>query len=316
MVRNLLLALILSVIAFQQLSSQTISVRAYTDKTAYEIGDYIYFTIEISHNQDLKVQKPALTEYAKGIEILKSDAPTVEESNNGKKIFYRFIIAMYDSADVVFPPIPINYQLGRDTTSYVAFTNSVQFTVSSLQVNISEDIKDVKPPITIPIDLLFFVIVISIIVIVLLLSLYYYRKNQKKKQRLSTRKRVYIVPPHVKALTELHALEEKKLWQQGLVKQYHSEITEIIRRYFEERFRILALESSTSEIMTQLNRVVLPEDIYKTINEFLNNADLVKFAKYKPLPSINEEMMKQAISIVENTVPVKTENGLKEKVNV
>jgi len=150
----------------------------------------------------------------------------------------------------------------------------------------------------------------------IILALYLYRRHKKKKQKKGERKRVYIIPPHVKALTELHALEEKKLWQQGLIKEYHSSITEIIRRYFEDRFKILALESSTTEILEQLTRVVLPENIYRTINDFLNNADLVKFAKYKPLPVVNEEMMKQAVDVVENTVPVKFENSSREKVNV
>jgi hypothetical protein len=52
------------------------------------------------------------------------------------------------------------------------------------------------------------------------------------------------------------------------------------------------------------------------VKGFLTNADLVKFAKYKPLPAVNEEMMRQAIDIVENTVPVKVESSNREKVNV
>jgi hypothetical protein len=34
---------------------------------------------------------------------------------------------------------------------------------------------------------------------------------------------------------------------------------------------------------------------------FLENADLVKFAKFKPLPSVNDEMLKQAYEIVNRT---------------
>ena len=167
-----------------------------------------------------------------------------------------------------------------------------------------------------PITLCTILIILLAILLLILLAIYLYRKNQKKKLKQVERKRIYIIPPHVKALTELHALEDKKLWQQGLIKEYHSGITEIIRRYFEDRFKILALESSTTEIMDQLTRVVLPQEIYRIVNDFLNNADLVKFAKYKPLPVVNEEMMKQAVDIVENTVPVNFENGKRETANV
>jgi len=316
MVKYLVLSILIIVLSFDSSNSQTISARAFSDKSEYQVGDYINYTIEISHNYDLRVLKPALGELAKDIDVIKTDDPIVEETQGVKKIIYRFIISKYDSADVTIPPIPILYQMGKDTTSLTVETNSVQFLVRTLPVNTQLEIKDVKPPIVIPMALLTILLIMLAILLLILLALYLYRRNQKKKRKRVERKRVYVIPPHVKALTELHALEDKKLWQQGFIKEYHSGITEIIRRYFEDRFKILALESSTTEIMDQLTRVVLPENIYRTVSDFLNNADLVKFAKYKPLPSVNEEMMKQAVDIVENTVPVKFENSNREKVNV
>ena len=316
MVKYLVLSILIIVLSFGSSNSQTISARAFSDKSEYQVGDYINYTIEISHNYDLRVLKPALGELAKDIDVIKTDDPIVEETQGVKKIIYRFILSKYDSADVTIPPIPILYQMGKDTTSLTVETNSVQFLVRTLPVNTQLEIKDVKPPIVIPMELLTILLILLAILLLILLALYLYRRNQKKKRKRVERKRVYVIPPHVKALTELHALEDKKLWQQGFIKEYHSGITEIIRRYFEDRFKILALESSTTEIMDQLTRVVLPENIYRTVSDFLNNADLVKFAKYKPLPSVNEEMMKQAVDIVENTVPVKFENSNREKVNV
>ncbi len=302
--------------SYCSLYSQTISARASADKSNYEVGDYINYTIEISHNQNLTVFKPPLAEVAKEIEVIISDEPVVEELQGVKKIIYRFIIAKYDSADVIVPPIPVTYKMGNDTTSYEVLTNAVQFSVRTLPVVTSAEIKDIKPPIVMSMDLLTILLILLAVLLLILLALYLYKRNQKKKKKKAARKRVYIIPPHVKALSELHALEDKKLWQQGLIKEYHSSITEIIRRYFEDRFKILALESSTTEIMEQLTRVILPQDIFKKVSDFLNNADLVKFAKYKPLPAVNEEMMGQAIDIVENTVPVKFENSHKEKANV
>lgn len=316
MVKYLALFFSIIVLSLNSSNSQTISARAFSDKSEYQVGDYINYTIEISHNYDMRVLKPALSEFAKDIEVIRTDDPIVKESQGAKKIIYRFIIAKYDSADVTIPPIPILYQMGKDTTSLSVETNPVHFIVRTLPVNTQLEIKDIKAPIVIPLDLLTILLIVLAILLLLILALYLYKRNQKKKQKRVERKRVYKIPPHVKALTELHVLEEKKLWQQGLIKEYHSSITEIIRRYFEERFKILALESSTTEIMDQLTRVVLPENIYRIVNDFLNNADLVKFAKYKPLPAINEEMMTQAVSIVENTVPVKFENSDREKANV
>lgn len=316
MVKYLAPTISIILLSFCSLNSQSISARAFTDKSEYQVGDYINYAIEISHDHDLIVFKPSLSEFAKDVDVIRTDEPFIEETQGVKKIIYRFIVSKYDSADVTIPSIPVLYQLGNDTTSLTVATNSVQFIVRTLPVNTSLEIKDVKPPIVIPMDLLTILLILLAILLMILLALYLYRRNQKNKQKKVEKKRVYIIPPHVKALTELYALEDKKLWQQGLIKEYHTGITEIIRRYFEDRFKILALESSTTEIMDQLTRVVLSKEIYRTVNNFLNNADLVKFAKYKPLPAVNEEMMKQAVDIVENTVPVSFENSKREKVNV
>jgi hypothetical protein len=316
MVKSIYFTLSFLALSFYSVYPQSITARAYADKTNYEVGDYVNYSIEISHNQDLRIFNPALNEFVKDIEIIKTEEPVVEENQGVKKIIYHYIISKYDSADVTIPSIPVSYQMGSDTSSLKIYTNPVQFTVRTLSVATSAEIKDVKPPIVLPMDLLTILLILLGIVFLILLGLYLYRRNQKKKQKKVERKRIYIVPPHAKALAELHALEEKKLWQQGLVKEYHSSITEIIRRYFEDRFRILALESSTTEILEQLTRVVMPENIFDTVKGFLMNADLVKFAKYKPLPAVNEEMMRQAIDIVEYTVPAKVESSNREKVNV
>ena len=86
-----------------------------------------------------------------------------------------------------------------------------------------------------------------------------------------------------------------------MIKDYHSEITGIIRDYFEERFHFQALEMTTPEILSSIkSRDVKIEVVAKT-EEFLTNADLVKFAKFHPMPTVNEEMMKEAYFIVDHT---------------
>ncbi len=68
--------------------------------------------------------------------------------------------------------------------------------------------------------------------------------------------------------------------------------------------------------MSELRKVNEAEIISDTTNRFLNNADLVKFAKFIPLDSVNEEMMVQAKEIVNKTIPVEKETVEQEEVNV
>ena len=223
-------------------------------------------------------------------------------------------MSKYDSADVTIPPIDIFYRVGKDTMSQAGIdtadatlkhvqTNPVKFAVRLVKVNLQKDIKDVKAPQKIPLDWKIIILWILIALIVLGVSYYLYKRYKQKKSNQPVIKKEIKLPPHVIALNSLNTLDEKKLWQNGKIKEYHSEITEIIRRYFSERFGLHALELTTSETM-ELLRTTKDTEIIRDITEsFLNNADMVKFAKFSPLGSVNEEMMKQAVEIVEKTIP-------------
>jgi hypothetical protein len=142
-----------------------------------------------------------------------------------------------------------------------------------------------------------------IAVVIILASYFLYKRYKKKKAEQPVKQEIIKVPAYIRALQSLEELERQKLWQQGRVKDYHSDITGIIRNYFEERFKLPALELTTRESLDRLKLVRDAKQILEQTDKFLNNADLVKFAKFVPIASVNEEMMSQAKEIVNNTIP-------------
>jgi len=185
-------------------------------------------------------------------------------------------------------------------------TDSVIFRVNLVQVNLKKDIKDVKEPVKIPYswEELLLYILIALLIIGILYYIYY--RYKKKKSGAVEKKKIIKLPPHITALNELRKLREEGLWQQGLIKEYHSRITEIIRTYFSKRFDLPALEMTTADTLSKLRESKGSEIILETTKNFLTNADLVKFAKFIPLKSLNEEMMQQAEEIVNRTKKVET----------
>jgi hypothetical protein len=175
-----------------------------------------------------------------------------------------------------------------------------------------EEIKDVKEPITIPLDWKLIALWILVIIILGILGSYIYQRYFKKKKVESSLPVIYI-PPYEKALNSLNELEQKRLWQKGAIKEYHTSITEIIRRYFEEQFFLPALELPSSEVMQHLRKKKDAQNILEITENFFNNADLVKFAKYQPMNVVNEKMMKQAIDIIKKTMPP-AETSLKPEI--
>jgi len=301
-----IIILILSLTGFSL--AQDISAEASTDTTAYQVGDYIHYTIQIKADNNFIITGPAVSDTLAGMELISQQNPQKDVNGNQQVITYSYIFSKYDSSNVTVPPVSIYYEAKGDTAESSLETNQVYFTVRPMKVNVKEDIKDVKEPLKIPLDWKWIIFWILIGIIVLAIAYYFYRRYKKHKDEFIPEKVVIKIPPHVTALNSLRSLREKQLWQKGMIKEYHSEITEIIRKYFEERFRLPALEMTSGEAIEELQKRRGTEAIIQDTYNFLSNADLVKFAKYQPLASVNEEMMKQAENIVNKTKTVVKES--------
>ncbi len=282
-------------------NAQNISVEASTDTTAYQVGDYIHLIIKVEAGNNIMINGPAVSDTLAGMDLISQQPPQKNNENKQQSVTYSYTFSTYDSADIVIPPIPVYYKADGDTAESIINTNSISFTVRPVKVNVKEDIKDVKEPLKIPLDWKWIALWIFIGIVLLAIAYYLYRKYQKHKAGYIPEKIVIKVPPHITALKSLRNLSEKQLWQKGMVKEYHSEITEIIRKYFEERFNLPALEMTSGEAMNELQKRSGTETIIEDTRDFLTNADLVKFAKYQPMASVNEVMMKQAEEIVQKT---------------
>jgi hypothetical protein len=134
--------------------------------------------------------------------------------------------------------------------------------------------------------------------------IWYYRKR-KRKEPVFSLKPVTILLPHETALRELENLRVKKLWQAGRVKEYHSELTEILRKYIEDRFKVPALEQTSAEIINSLSdpAICQPPSIDK-LGSLLILADMVKFAKARPLALENEKSLSEGIEFVKETTTI------------
>jgi len=318
MVKILQSFLLFIIFSAAALNAQSISVSASTDTTDYKVGDYIKYTLELSYDKNIKISLPSVKDSIKTLEFIQTLEPKKNEVNDKIIEQHTFVFSKYDSSQVEIPSYNIYYSENGDSAKKYLTVNPITIVVKTLQVNQQEDIRDVKEPVKHQLYLLLISLIIIGILILAAAAYLFYRYYQKKKLGKEILVPQVIIPPHEIALSELKELEAKKLWQNGNVKEYHSEITEIIRRYFEGRFNFRALEQTSAEILACLSYLDEGKAIVKISEDFFNNADLVKFAKFQPMPNVNDEMMKQAYRIVNDTIPQKDENTeqLKEVKNV
>ena len=320
MVVKLRMFILLLVFAAASSFAQNISISASTDTSQYKVGDYIKYTLDIKHDKNIHVIMPSVKDSIKNLDFIEALKPKTNEVNNNVIEQHTFIFSKYDSAQVTIPSYKIFYTTGSDPTKKFLEVNPVTVVVKTLPINKKADIRDVKEPLTLPLNWLLIAIIAFVVLALLVGGYYLYKYFKKKNQGAVETKPEIVIPPDEIALHALFELEEKKLWQQGLIKDYHSEVTGIVRKYFEGRFDFRALELTSSEILGCLSYIEEGQKIIKTAEDFFSNADLVKFAKFQPMPSVNEEMMKEAFDIVKQTrtvsKPVENNEVEKEEENV
>ena len=128
------------------------------------------------------------------------------------------------------------------------------------------------------------------------------------------------IPPYQLALKRLSELDEKQLWQKNKIKQYYVELTDIVRTYIERELNIPALESTTDELLESItdfnsssNALNIPKETIDKLNKLLKEADLVKFAKFKPLVNEIELHRNGAGEIIDELHPkIKVEDEVVE----
>jgi hypothetical protein len=292
--------------------SQGIMVKADLDTTTILIGDQIHINLFVEQPQGEKISFPFLHDsIANKIEILSASKIDTYVVGNGRlRLLQRYLITCFDSGVYQIPPMSFSFTYGAIKDSLA--TQPLVLTVNSIPIKDPKKIYDIKGVIAMPLtfsEILPYII--SGLVLLLIIALIIYIRN-----RLKHNKPVFFLqkpkePAHIIAFRELEKLRSEKLWQQGQIKQYHTRITDIIRTYIEDRFNILAMESTSDEILDDLKKIeIVDSKALNGMKQLMETADLAKFAKAEPMPDENENSWRYAYDFVVNTLKKPEEDNV------
>ncbi|MCX7880354.1 MAG: hypothetical protein N2517_06810 [Ignavibacteria bacterium] len=281
--------------------AQEIRTKVWLDTSKLEIGDQALFNLQIETNFGTRLVFPTLKDTLGKLEIISPQKIDTHKFDSGIKYTLRCRVTSFDSGLYTIPPLKILYQEQNENTWDTTFTDSLQIYFSSIEIDTTADFKDIKGIIEVPItiwDYLPYIIGFFIALGVGVIIFFVYKKI--KKERLPEELKV---PPHEWALSQLKKLESEKLWQRGEIKEYHSRLSEILRRYMELQFDFPALEMVSREIIEYLRaNELVNSNLLNQLNRAFEVSDLVKFAKFVPLPDEHTFCMKVAIEFIENTI--------------
>ncbi|MBW6461377.1 MAG: hypothetical protein K0B08_12470 [Bacteroidales bacterium] len=294
---------------FTNAHGQYTGATARLDTNSILIGDQIGLELTVTVPTGRYVQWPVFIDtLVRNVEILrKSGIDTVASASGYYTIRQKLFITSFDSGMYVIPPLYFRYFSKGDTLSFFMETMPLYLEVQTIAVEPDQDIKPIKPPLRAPVTIREMLPWIGLILLAILLAfaLFYYLKRRKKTPPVVTTRLKPTIPPYEAAVEALNALRQKKLWQAGRVKDYYSELTDIVREYIELRFGVRALEMTTGEIETALRPLAINAAAREKLHQTLLLADLVKFAKAQPLPLENDTSMEHCIDFVRETKPPK-----------
>ena len=296
--------------------SQDVQLHASIDSSLVHIGDWVRLRVTAEFPSHVTSISPMLRDSLGAFEVLRIHASPVQLGGESHRQTWNIRLTSFEALEGVIPPVLFSYTHEGDSTPRFASTLPVPISVKGVEIDPQGDIKDIKPPLRPPWAFEDFLPygILTLILAALAVGYYYYRRRKtlvKVQERILPQ-----IPPHEQALLALHALEEKRLWQQGKIKEYYSEITEIIRRFFEGRFGIIALEMTSDEILQQLKHISEAQPALKEIKTFFLTADLVKFAKYTASLAEHENELAWAYAIVRSMVPQPPEPQEQEEATV
>ena len=170
--------------------------------------------------------------------------------------------------------------------------------LSAPGVSYAQDIRDVKPPVTFPTHWVGLLIV-SLVVLLLGVGYFLYHKY---RQRIQSAAPDIIKSPWEKAYERLDELLKSGLLAKGEWAQYYLTLSDIVRRYFEDRFQLRAPEMTSEEFLVSLRDFSgLSVESKGLLEEFLGVCDIVKFAKHSPGPAEGQKHAALARRLIDET---------------
>jgi hypothetical protein len=308
--RSAILLIFLSCFLIVNVSGQNSKIELKLDTNAMLIGDHVGLSMRYTGPASSKVLWPMIPDTILGnINVIERGKIDTSFSSDKKNVTLaqHLRITCYDSGFYTIPPVSFEFRLTPDTTRHILESELLYLTVHTIKVDTTKAIKPIIGPIKVPItfrEILPWIIGGVLLVAVILGIIWYIRKRRKNQPVIQFRPKV-VLPPHEMALQRLEVLRSKKLWQSGQVKLYYVELTDIVRIYIEERFHVPAMEQTTGEILDGLaHKPECGNSSKQRLKVLLENADMVKFAKARPVATENEASMNDAVEFVHETTGI------------
>ena len=286
------------------------SISAYVSEDSVRIGERFYLTLVAAHESNQRPIFPSLEE-GQGVfgdlEVLSihsSGTRSVAGSTVGARVdslMYEVTTFALDTAFV--SSIPVQFAEGSDTTFYAS--RPFEIAVVSVVPADATDIRDIAPIIDFPRNYWPWIIGLLLLAGIVAGLIYFLGRRPVVEEEVFLRAPEPVLPPYEEAIQKLRELEKSTMLNESDgIKPYYVELTDILRTYLGRRLNINAMESTSKELMGDINKLALstnlPDECAYLTKRILHVADLVKFADMRPRLEVGTQALMETRKVLDS----------------
>ena len=283
-------------------SAQNVIVKAELDSMMMWVGQQTGLHVEVACDAGQEVTFPAYRDtIVRGLEIIPPVTTDTQYVNDGQRMLVtrNYTVTCFDSALVYIPYIPVKvdgeeYQSNRLALAFMSYDipeeNAKQIFGPKENMKTPVKLYEVK-------GLAIYWILATIAIVAAVYLLLRYRDDKPIIKRIKIEPKV---PAHVRAITDIEELRQSGGPHSEDSKAYYTSLTDILREYINDRFGFNATEMTSYEILEHLEESRDKESLNE-LRDLLSTADMVKFAKFKPMLNENDQNLINALEFVNDT---------------
>lgn len=258
-----------------------LSARVQPDRLT--VGDPIQFTLRLEYHTELRLTLPSFGSRWGAFEVLAAEAPRLQDLGGGRRALHlRYTLTLFSTGQYLLPPVEIAYTTEQGEQGMVR-SEPIPVTVTSV-VTPQDDLRDIKPlkaPIELAMEPLPYWREGAGLLLALLVGAVATLAVKRRGQG-EVRGPLPEGIPETRTLAELERIEGLGLLDRGEDKTYYQLLSTCVRRYLQERYRIAALDRTTSELRREMAGGAVDAWRALMVGELLRESDAIKFGRYRP----------------------------------
>lgn len=286
-------------IACVQAFTQPPSVKTSVDKTQILIGEHFKFNVEVSVPVNTyRINWFTVADSFDHFEIVIRGRLDTSENNGILTYKQTLTLTSFDSGIYSIPAQPINFNDNQDDSTTTLLTDSIPINISYSPLDSTKTFHDIKTIIEVKDETpLWIWISGAALILLLIFAIIYFIKylKRKKPQLLFNSK----LSPYEEAMQSISIIQKEDLLTKGDIKQFHTRLTDIFKRYVSRKLQKNMLNLTSSETLLLLNDKHLTQENTALLAASLRMTDAVKFAKYAPPVSQSETSLMNTKIVIE-----------------